>query len=85
MWCVLWQVSTTMFEIFNCKQIYLDSSSDLDTNIAPFWNVNDKSIQCFVGNHWMFMETSIVMTIFYALGWHAWSSFSLSIIMTCVL
>jgi hypothetical protein len=68
---VLRQVSTTMFEIFHCEQIYFDSSGDLDVNIAPFWNVNDKSIQCFVGAYWIFAGGSMAMICVYVLGWPA--------------
>jgi hypothetical protein len=63
-------VSTTKFEIFNCEQI-CDSSSDLDDNIAPFWNVNDKTIQCFVGNNRIFVGVSVVIIFLYVLGWPA--------------
>jgi hypothetical protein len=66
---VLRQVSTAMFETFQCEQSYFDSSSDLDSNIAPFWNVNDMSIQCFVGTYWIFAGVSMAMVFVYVLGW----------------
>jgi len=62
-------ISATMFEVYRCEQVYFDADSVASGIAPPYWNSNDKSIECFVGEYWFFAGLSVAMILLFTLGW----------------